>query len=47
MTKILLSAKAKLDAIEVLIFRALIDLCITQDGFVSVNNMLKEYNVIR
>ena len=36
--------KDKLNAIEVLISKALIDSYISHDEFVLVNNMLKEYN---
>ena len=32
--------------IEVLISRALINYCISQDEFVSINNVLREYNEI-
>ena len=42
--KIVLLWKAKLDSIEVLISKALIDLCINHDEFVSVNNVLRKYN---
>ena len=42
--KIVLLAKTKLNAIRVLISKALIDLIISHDEFVSVNNMLKEYD---
>ena len=40
-------AKPKLNIIEVLIFRALIDSNISHDEFVSVNNVLKEYDDIK
>ena len=36
--------KDKLNTIEVLISKALIDLYISHDKFVSVNNVLREYN---
>ena len=36
--------KDKLNAIEVLISKALIDSYISHDEFVLVNNMLREYN---
>ena len=36
--------KAKLDAITVLISKALIDLCFSHDEFVSINNVLRQYN---
>ena len=42
--KIVLSGKDKLNAIEVLISKALIDSYISHDEFVLVNNMLREYN---
>ena len=41
--KIVLSAKAQLNTIEVLISKALIDSNISYDEFVLINNMLKEY----
>ena len=37
-------AKTKLDAIEVLIFKSLIDSYISHDEFVLVNNALRKYN---
>ena len=37
-------AKSKLNSIEVLISKALIDSNISHDKFVLVNNMLKEYD---
>ena len=43
----MLLGKTKLDAIEVLISKALIDSCITHDEFVSVNNVLREYNEMK
>ena len=42
--KIVLSAKTKLNSIEVLISKALIDLNISHDEFILVNNVLKEYD---
>ena len=39
----MLLGKAKLDTIEVLISKALIDSYISHDEFVSVNNLLREY----
>ena len=42
--KIVLLGKAKLDAIEVLISKALIDAWISQHESVSVNNVLREDN---
>ena len=41
--KILLLAKFKLNRIEVLISEASIDSNISDDEFVSINNVLKEY----
>ena len=40
----MLSAKTKLNSIEVLICKALIDLNISHDEFILVNNVLKEYD---
>ena len=37
-------AKSKLNSIEVLISKALIDLNISHDEFVFINNVLKQYN---
>ena len=45
--KIVLLRKAKLDVIEVLISKALIDSYINHDEFVLVNNVLREYNEIK
>ena len=45
--KIIFLAKSKLNKIEVLICKALIDSNISQDKFVLVNNVLKEYNKIK
>ena len=42
--KIVLSVKTNLKTIEFLISKVLIDLNITHDEFVSINNVLKEYN---
>ena len=42
--KIILLAKYKLNSIEVLISKVLIDSNITHDEFVSTNNVLKEYD---
>ena len=39
--------KNKLNAIEALIFKSLIDSYISHDEFVSVNSALKEYNEIK
>ena len=41
--KIVLSAKSKLDSIEVLIYKILINLIIIHDKFVLINNILKEF----
>ena len=43
----LLLGKTKLDTIEVLISKALIDSYINCDEFVSVNNVLREYNEMK
>ena len=45
--EIVLLRKAKLDIIEVLISKALIDSYINHDEFVLVNNVLREYNEIK
>ena len=45
--KIVLLGKAKLNAIEVLIFNTLIDSYISHEEFVSVNIVLKEYNQVK
>ena len=37
-------AKSKLNSIEVLIFKALIDSNISYDEFVLINNVVKEYD---
>ena len=39
--------KDKLNTIEVLISKSLIDLYISHEEFVSVNNVLREYNKIK
>ena len=36
-------AKFRLNSIESLIFKALIDSCISHDEYISVSNVLKEY----
>ena len=41
--KIVLLAKPKLNSIEVLIIKALIDSNISHDKFALINNVLKEY----
>ena len=43
----MLLGKDKLNTIEVLIFKALIDSYISHDEFVSINNVLKEYNEMK
>ena len=45
--KIVLLAKSKLNEIEVLIAKALIDSVISHDEFVLINNILKEYNEMK
>ena len=45
--KIVLLRKDKLNIIEVLICKALLDLYINHDEFVSVNNVLREYNEMK
>ena len=40
-------SKAKLNSIEVLISKALIDSYINNDKFVSKNNVLKEYDELK
>ena len=40
-------AKSKLNSIEVLISKALIDSVITRDEFILINNVLKEYNEMK
>ena len=43
--KIVLLAKNKLNKIVVLVFKALIDSCVSQKKSVSVNNVLREYDM--
>ena len=43
----MLLGKAKLNAIEVLISKALIDTYISCDEFSSINNVLREYNEMK
>ena len=45
--KIVLLAKSKLNSIEVLISKALIDSVISHDEFVLINNVLKECNKMK
>ena len=40
-------AKTKLNSTELLISKALIDLYISHDEFISINNVLKEYDEIK
>ena len=44
---IVLLGKDRLNTIEVLISKALIDSYISHEKFVSVNNVLREYNEIK
>ena len=39
--------KSKLNKIEVLIYKALIDSIISRDEFVLINKVLREYNEIK
>ena len=45
--KIVLLGKGKLNTIEVLISKSLIDSSISHDEFVSLNNVLREYNEMK
>ena len=45
--KIVLLAKSKLNSIEVLVSKALIDSAISHGKFVLINNAIKEYNKIK
>ena len=45
--KTVLMGKDKLNTIEVLIFKSLIDSYISHDKFISVNIILREYNEIK
>ena len=45
--KIVFLAKSKLNSIEVLISKALIDTVVSHDEFVLINNVLKEYNEMK
>ena len=47
MIKLVFLGKDKLNSIEVLISKALIDSYINNDKFVSVNNVLREYNEMK
>ena len=44
---IVLLPKSKLNSIEFLIFNAAIDSIISHDEFVLINNVLKQYNIIK
>ena len=44
LNKIVLLAKSELNSIEVLIYKALVDSNISHNEFISVNNVLKEYD---
>ena len=43
----MLLAKTNLNAIEVLIFKALINSYINNEEFISVNNVLRKYNEMK
>ena len=43
----MLVGKTKLNTIAILVSKALIDSYISHDEFVSVNNMLREYNEMK
>ena len=45
--KIVLPAQFKLNSLDVLISKALIDSLISHDEFVLINNVLKEYNKMK
>ena len=45
--KIVLIAKTELKSIQVLIYKVLIDSNISHDEYVSINNVLKEYNYMK
>ena len=45
--KIVLLGKSKLNRIKVLIFKALIDSVISYNGFILINNVLREYNKMK
>ena len=47
MIKIVLLGKDKVNTIEILISQSLIDSYISHDEFVSVNNVLREYNEMK
>ena len=45
--RIVLLAKSKLNSVEVLISKVLVDSVISHDEFVLMNNVLKEYNKMK
>ena len=45
--QVVLLAKSKLNSIEVLIYKALIDSVISHDEFVLINNVLKKYEKMK
>ena len=45
--KVVLFAKSKLNGIEVLVSKALIDSVVSHDEFILTNNVLKEYNEMK
>ena len=45
--KIVLLAKSKLNSIEVLLSKSLIDLVVSHDEFVLISNVLKEYSELK
>ena len=45
--KIVLLAKSKLNSIEVLVSKVLVDSVISHEEFVLINNAIKEYNKIK
>ena len=45
--KVVLLAKSKLNSVEVLIYKFLIDSVISHDEFVVIDNVLKEYNEMK
>ena len=45
--KIVLLAKSKLNSIEILIYKAVINSVISHDEFFLINNVLKEYNEMK
>ena len=45
--EIVLLGKTKLNTLEILISKALVDSCISHDEFVSVINVLRKYNEVK